>query len=361
VGSPAHAVHASDGREHVDYDLVVANAFTVPVPLTSLRIFSGGRLLFTLRGGALEEHTLTLAGTPTTTVPLASTVKILVDVVLPQSFGRRAPKRLSEELRYTLPRDAPARTIISSTVIDGPTVRVDRGSPVRIASPVDGAGWLNSSGCCADPTSEHRTLLLPANGSFRMPELFAIDWIREVGGSFYTGDGSRLTDWPAFGVPVHAAARGVVVRVVNDRPEVPPFTTTDENPSVRRPQDYAGNGVVERIAPGKYAVYVHLQTRSVRVKVGQRLRTGQVIGLLGNTGNTTGPHLHFGVQDGPDILTSNSLPFEIDSFTVQGTAVLDPQKLGRITLAGKPRRATWSLPLIRTVDRFGPSAVNGRR
>ena len=180
----------------------------------------------------------------------------------------------------------------------------------------------------------------------------AIDWIREVGGSFFKGDGGNVGDWPGFGAPIHAAANGVVVSVINDRPEVPPFATTDQNPSVRTPRDYAGNDVVERIAPGAYAAYLHMQTGSVRVEVGQRLRTGQVIGLLGNTGNTTGPHLHFGIQDGPDILhLENSLPFEVGSFTVQGTAVLG-RKPGTITVTGKQRGVKSSEPLIRSVYRF---------
>jgi murein DD-endopeptidase MepM/ murein hydrolase activator NlpD len=109
--------------------------------------------------------------------------------------------------------------------------------------------------------------------------------------------------------------------------------------------------VVERIAPGQYAAYVHLQPGSVRVKIGQRLRPGQVIGLLGNSGNTTGPHLHFGIQDGPDILTSNSLPFEIGSFTFQGRA-LPGARPGTLVVTGTPRRVTRSEPLIRSVFSF---------
>ena len=62
--SPARAVHGSDGREHVEYDLVISNAFTVPVKLTSIRIFSGRRLVLALTGKALADHTLALA-TPT--------------------------------------------------------------------------------------------------------------------------------------------------------------------------------------------------------------------------------------------------------------------------------------------------------
>ena len=350
VATRARAVHGSDGREHVDYDLVISNMFTVPVRLDSIQVSAGGRMVSTLKGKSLADRTLALAS-PTATIPVSSFVKTLMDVVLPRSSGRRVPKRLTEQIRYSLSKHAPARPIIGSAVVRGPTVRVDPRPPIRIASPLDGSGWLNSSGCCADPTSEHRTLLLPADGSLRTPEMFAIDWIREVGGAFYTGDGRKLSDWPGFGARIHAVANGTVVAAIDKLPEVPPFTGTGNNPTVRKPGDFSGNNVVEKIAPGRYAVYCHMQTGSVRIRVGQRLRTGQVIGLLGNTGNTTGPHLHFGIQDGPNILTSNSVPFEIRSFTVQGVARLGA-KPGTLTVVGKPRRARLSEPLIRSVFSF---------
>ena len=94
-----------------------------------------------------------------------------------------------------------------------------------------------------------------------------------------------------------------------------------------------------------------MRTGSVRVKIGQRLRTGQVIGLLGNSGNTTGPHLHFGIQDGPNILTSNSLPFEIGSFTFEGN-VAPGARPGTLALTGAPRRVTLSEPLVRSAFGF---------
>jgi hypothetical protein len=350
VATPAQAVYGSDGREHIDYDLVISNLFTGPVRLDSIRVLNGRKPVLTLKGRALADRTLALTKTGVM-IPASSFVKTLVDVALPRASGRRVPRRLTERIRYALPKHTPVKAIIGSTVVRGPTVRIDRRGPVRIASPLYGSGWLNSNGCCADPTSEHRTLLLPTDGSFRTPEMFAIDWIRETGGSFYKGDGKKLTDWPGFGAPIHAVANGVVVSATNSLPEVPPFTATDENPTVRRPEDFSGNNVVERIAPGRYAVYVHMQTGSVRVRAGQRLRTGQVIGLLGNTGNTTGPHLHFGIQDGPDILDSNSVPFEIRSFTVQGAGRL-ATKPGTITVVGKPHRATLSEPLIGSVFSF---------
>jgi hypothetical protein len=77
VGTPARAVFGSDGREHVEYDLVIANAFTVPVTLQSVRVFGRGRLLLALSGTALVEHTLAGAS-PTGTVPVSSFVKTLL-------------------------------------------------------------------------------------------------------------------------------------------------------------------------------------------------------------------------------------------------------------------------------------------
>jgi len=123
-----------------------------------------------------------------------------------------------------------------------------------------------------------------------------------------------------------------------------------DNPTVQTPADFAGDNVVVRIAPHRYAIYAHLQPGSVRVKVGQRLKTGQQIGLLGNSGNTTAPHLHFGVYDGPDPLTSNSVPFGIKRYRFQGNA--GGNTPGQITVTGKPRPKRRSEPLIGSVSKF---------
>jgi murein DD-endopeptidase MepM/ murein hydrolase activator NlpD len=78
--------------------------------------------------------------------------------------------------------------------------------------------------------------------------------------------------------------------------------------------------VIVRIRPAKYAVYAHMQPGSVRVKPGQHVRTGEVLGLLGNSGNSTTPHFHFSIQNGPHPLASSSLPFVIDRFRFKGHA-----------------------------------------
>jgi hypothetical protein len=346
----SRAVFGSDGREHIDYDLVITNAFTAPVTLDRLRVQGHGKTLLTLEGGALAAKTFQMFGTtPTAVIPSASTVVSYVDVALPRSAGRTAPKRLTNRLRYSLPSTAPAVAAIGSTLVRLP-LRTEPIRPLVIRSPLHGSGWIAANSCCADPTSPHRKVLLATSRAYATPEIFAIDWIRAVDRFYFKGDGSQVADWLDYGAPIHAVADGTVVTAVNDRPNVAPFITS--NPTVRKPADYAGNNVVERIAPHRYAIYAHMQPGSVRVKVGQRLKTGERIGLLGNSGNTTAPHLHFGIYDGPDPLTSNSVPLEIRQYRFQGNAGPGGNTAGQITLMGKPRRERRSEPLINSVSEF---------
>jgi murein DD-endopeptidase MepM/ murein hydrolase activator NlpD len=74
-----------------------------------------------------------------------------------------------------------------------------------------------------------------------------------------------------------------------------------------------------RLRADVFVFYAHIQPGTVAVKVGDRVTTGQLLGKLGNTGNSTFPHLHFAVLDRANPLTGNSLPFVIDRFTVTGT------------------------------------------
>lgn len=61
-----------------------------------------------------------------------------------------------------------------------------------------------------------------------------------------------------------------------------------------------------------------MQPGSLKVKVGDKVTTGQLIGLLGNSGNTDAPHLHFHVMDGPSPLRANGLPYEFTRFESKG-------------------------------------------
>ena len=65
-----------------------------------------------------------------------------------------------------------------------------------------------------------------------------------------------------------------------------------------------GNHVVLDLGGGRFAFYAHLQPGSLKVKVGDRVTRGQIIGLVGNSGNSTEPHLHFHISNGVSPLGS---------------------------------------------------------
>ena len=343
--TPARYVYGTDGREHVEYDLLITNAFTAPATLNRLEVRGDGRLLVTLKGAALAAATHAFLGeAPVDRVPASATVEAVVDVVLPRSAGRSVPHRFANRIDYSLPADAPERSVIGSTTVNAPDLRPVRRAPIAIGSPVRGSGWYDGNGCCSDPTSAHRTTILADNGTYVTPEIFAIDWIRVVRGAVYTGDGSQLRDWRGtYDAPLYAVADGTVVAAVDGRPDIAPRA----NPRLTAPDDFAGNHIVLKIAPGQYAVYFHLKRGSVRVRVGQRVRRGQQIGAIGNSGNSSAPHLHFGIQDGPSGL-SNSLPFEIDRLVLEGHVVPEAT-LPKVNVAGTRQRLRRALPLIDSV------------
>jgi murein DD-endopeptidase MepM/ murein hydrolase activator NlpD len=109
-------------------------------------------------------------------------------------------------------------------------------------------------------------------------------------------------------------AAGRVVRAVDDLPEQTPGAL----PTGQTVQSAGGNHLVVKIAPKRFAFYAHMQPGSLQVEKGDRVREGQVLGLLGNTGNTDAPHLHFHIMDGPSPLQSNGLPFVHPRFSGQG-------------------------------------------
>jgi hypothetical protein len=357
--SPAFAVRGSDQRVHVDYDLLLENTFYAPVTLTSVEVrVPGGRVLLRLEGEALASVTTPVSGTErTTTIPESGAVDMMIDVVLPPGPTR---ERLTHRITYEVAPDAPERALIDSYLIRGPRVDVDARRPLVVAPPLSGDGWFAASGCCAP--NLHRFVRLADDGSrLTYPETFAVDWVQIEGGRLYTGSGRLLDEHFAFGEPVTSATGGEVVSVRNDMPEETPF----ESPkAVRKSGDYGGNHVVVRVRPGVYAAYGHFQTGSVRVDEGQRVTTGQQLGLLGNTGNSTAPHLHFGLIDGPNITGAYSLPFEIDRFQLAAALPAEPSDATNIPLEGPSGPREEAHPLLWTVVRFRDAGVprcGGRR
>lgn len=150
---------------------------------------------------------------------------------------------------------------------------------------------------------------------------FALDLIKIGGdGSSFATNGTQPEDYFAFGENVYAVADGVVVRAVGDVPEteMPKVGESrsdfavrvldamwEEDPSGRIAE---GNLVVIEHEGGEHSVYVHLKHGSVRVKPGEHVEQGHVLGQVGISGDGFQPHLHFQVNDGPLPQFSRGLP-----------------------------------------------------
>jgi murein DD-endopeptidase MepM/ murein hydrolase activator NlpD len=140
--------------------------------------------------------------------------------------------------------------------------------------------------------------------------------------------------------PVVAAADGEVVEVhdgVKENDPVGALPAFDD--ILKQPRLLAGNFVVLRHRGDEHTVYMHLRPGAA-VRVGQKLRAGQELGRCGNSGNSSEPHLHFQLQDGPDPLRASGLPARFSDFTLH---------MARLVLH-VPLAKAWPLPTWLTVE-----------
>jgi murein DD-endopeptidase MepM/ murein hydrolase activator NlpD len=129
-------------------------------------------------------------------------------------------------------------------------------------------------------------------------------------------EGTSDLDFAGWGREVLAPAAGTVSYARNDVPDNPGMDSADLDMLAGLPDQpwpVAGNVVVIDHGTGEFSLLAHMQQGSVRVKKGDRVEQGQVIGLLGNSGNSSGPHLHYHLMDGPLLYRSNSLPSRFEN------------------------------------------------
>jgi hypothetical protein len=184
-------------------------------------------------------------------------------------------------------------------------------STLVFGQPLKGGTWLANNG--PSHTSLHRRVLVTTNGRTMFPECHAIDWGRvDAAGNTFVGDPALLASYLAYGQEVLAVSNGTVVGTVDGiaehtPQEPPPYEVTLDN--------IAGNSIILDIGGGRFVLYAHLKPGSLKVKKGDRVKRGQVIGLLGNSGNSSEPHLHFQVSDGPSVLSDDSVPYVFEAYT----------------------------------------------
>jgi hypothetical protein len=278
-------------------------------------------------------------------------------VLIELAFDRRADVPDALVHRFHVLAVPPGGTAPARLAYTAATFPLDRDVTV-IGRPLAGDGWVAANGCCATD-GVHRQTVLPVNGALHAAQRFAIDWMRlDHQGRLVNGDPSDVHSYVGYGADILAVAGGTVVSTLNTLDDQVPGQLPD--PSTITLQNILGNHVVVRHRDGRYATYAHMQKGSVTVGVGDRVQPGQTLGKVGNTGNTSAPHLHVQITDGGSVLGSSGVPFVFDRFKLQGQ--VDPQRFATATtlegrwdegLLPSPSSRNAQLPLDLNIVDFG--------
>ncbi len=348
----AHApepVRGTDGRWHVVYELYLLNTADVPLRLVLIEAIDArtGRVVARFD---TPERIRAVTTTSTTRDPGVDELPPNAGgvVFLDVTADRRAA--LPEQLVHRFVSQVGTRTM----TFRGARTTTSRHTAVRLAPPLVGGRYLDANGCCG--ISAHTRAVLTVDGQRYLAQRFAIDWLRlDDHNRLYVGDWRRNENWVIFGDPVVSASGGRVVETLNTMPENTPPTPA----SNLTPYTALGNHVIVDMGDGRYALYAHLQPGSVAVRVGQRVRPGQLLGRVGNTGSSSAPHLHFHVTDAAAAVSSNGTPWVFDRFRYSARALnLDelsadePAPVAVLQDALSRRQRTDELPLQGDVVAF---------
>ena len=354
------AVTGTDGKVYLAYELYLTNITSTPVTVDSVQALDAdsGASLQTYSGADLVSHTRVVGtapgGSPATSVVLGGGQLGIVWLDPSAASGSELPRSLVHQVKLTYPK-APSPLIPVELTENVAATEVRAAPAPTIKPPLDGPNWFDGNGCC-DEVTPHRGASNPIDGQYFFAERFAIDWVQltpEL--TLTTGDPTALSSYAYYGAPIHAVADGEIVAVSDELQDQVPGANPAEG-SLTLDQ-YGGNHVVQRFEQNGqtyYALYAHLKpgTAKAAVSVGQRVKAGDLLGELGNSGNTDAPHLHFHVMDGPDPLASDGLPYQFDSLQLVGQAsgddAIDPLFKGQpLALApgGQSGGRTDEMPL----------------
>jgi hypothetical protein len=344
----------SDGRTHLVYELETTNFSSGKTTIEQLEVLDADTndVVATLDAEEVAAR-LQPAGLRDPVDTLAPSMTAIVFLHVSFDEANQVPERLVHRLSVEAAAAPPDQHKITEKV--GLT-KVDRRGVVVVGPPLRGSNYVAADSCC--DATRHTRAALPINGQVWIAQRYAVDYEQlDADNRIYSGNKKQLDSYTIYGQEAIAAADGTVVKVIDGLPQQTPGGLP-EGISI---DEADGNSVILDIGGGNYANYAHFQPGSVRVEEGDRVKRGDVLGLVGNSGNSLAPHLHFHVMSGPQFAASNGLPYEVDSFKVTGrntagTAAFDEAEAEGTPLKIKPtdppERVTDAMPLDQVVVSF---------
>jgi hypothetical protein len=303
----------SEQQWHLVYDVTLTNYSHQPSTVQKFEISGkdaagNWKVLQTLDADALKKIILTLSqNEPTCVLPPGAVSALFIN--LDFADKKDVPVALKHRIVFESLNPLKEKRIYDYTVAK--TIVEDKPA-VRISPPLRGGKWVAAGGFVG--VAGHRQALFPIDNGLHSAQPFAIDWVRidETGHSSH--DPKKVTGYACYGEPVVAVADGKIFGVVNKFVDQTPPEATGSD----RFKWAGGNYIVQDIGNGYYAFYAHMKPGSITVKEGDTVHRGQQIGAVGNTGNTTGPHLHMHITRNPGMLQADGVPYAFDNFDVLG-------------------------------------------
>jgi len=337
VGAP-RPFKGSDQKYNLVYDLVLHNFHPKESKILEFAVLDpahGNKPLLTLKENALKDALSTFSPKAPFTLGPGESGIIWVNI----SFASKdqVPQKLVHKIKLS-----------SQTQLGDPNVYtyqsqafgVEEKPAIEISAPLKGKHWVVEGGYSSK--LGHRRALFPLDNGLHEAQTYAIDW-EKLDDNFISckGDPKNPKSYVTYGQDVLAVADAVVCGVVNKfKDQVP-----DKPAGKERISNPGGNSITLDLGNGYFAFYAHLRPGSMLVKEGEKVKRGQKIAEAGNSGNSSGAHLHMHITDNSSPLSSHGVPYQIEKFTVVGelsTEELDrtygqktPHKISKSKYAGE--------------------------
>jgi Peptidase family M23 len=306
---PVRSVQTQD-EALVVYEVSILNSGETAVNLQRVDTTSGENLLASYAGSDLCERVsepstqIDPEAEPSTLIEPGAELLVFMWLPMPTDLPNQSLTHV-----VTM-QSADAETEFEERLV----VAIEDEDPVVLGPPLRGRNWLAFNNSDESPHSRNTEVF---DDTVRIPMRYAIDLVRrDQDGSDFVGEFENNEDHLAYGEEILAVADGTIEAAVDGVPENVPGSP----PASPIPLDArCGNCIILGIGNGQFVTYAHLIPGSLTVGVGDQVKKGDVLGRVGNSGASSGPHLHFHVSQIFDTqnasgLNGSALPFVFESF-----------------------------------------------
>lgn len=310
-----------NGDSYLAYEILITNTGNYPFSLDKVEVFAPDhpeKILDSYTSDDLLEMIKSFAITDSdvkATLKLKPGNREVLYFMIPFNKNTYVPEKLVHRFYFksNLGETDDGEPIPKTFSIVAAPINVNLAPPVIIGQPLRGNHWLAING--PSNTSIHRRARVTNYGIVYFPERFAIDFMQaNDDGQISKKRNSRHNeDYYGYGQNIYAVADGTVVDSLDG---VGDMTPGDRDYSIDL-GNIGGNFLLIDIGNNTYAFYAHMIPHSLTVKKGDHVTKGQIIGKLGNSGNSDAPHLHFHIINRASPLFGEGIPYKFDHFNTE--------------------------------------------